>query len=492
MVTGDLNPHFFGHPGTVLIYLCAVIYGGLALDGQLAFADLFYFARLSVVGFAAGSIFLTYLIGKRMMSYRSGLLAAALLSVAPLHADFSRLARTDVPMTFFVLASTWFVISIAQAGRWRDYLVAGFLLGLGVATKYPALLLALVIIWAHILQQLRIQRPVWANLPRLIGAGAATLFGAFAGSPYLFIDFESAWTDITFEARGYHLSATSDGFFSALAWYLSNPLLTSIGFLGALMVIAGAWSVIRRRISAASILLVFPVCFMIFISSLSLRWHRWVIPVIPYLCLLAAFGLEETVAFFRKILADNARVPLRVCAWAFALAMLVQPLLYALPTATALANTDTRTLAHDWILKNVPRGSALLAESNTPQLPKGRFRYYWAQFRILPNDDQYENFPVSLPYNYPIGAVGTLVDLDSIEQMQIDYIVLSNLYDRLRSEVFHEGQAGVFGETHREVVMYEAIMERYELVYEAVPVYGEVTGNTVRIYRVKSNDTETG
>ena len=37
MVTGDLNPHFFGHPGTVLIYLCAVIYGGLALDGQLAF-----------------------------------------------------------------------------------------------------------------------------------------------------------------------------------------------------------------------------------------------------------------------------------------------------------------------------------------------------------------------------------------------------------------------------------------------------------------------
>ena len=48
-------------------------------------------------------------------------------------------------MTFFVLASTWFVISIARTGRWRDYLWAGFLLGLGVATKYPALLLALVI-----------------------------------------------------------------------------------------------------------------------------------------------------------------------------------------------------------------------------------------------------------------------------------------------------------------------------------------------------------
>jgi hypothetical protein len=492
LLTGDLNPHFFGHPGTVLIYLCALIYGGLALDGQLAFTDLFYFARFAVVTFAAGSIFLTYLIGKRLMSYRSGLLAAALLAVVPLHADFSRLARTDVPMTFFVLASTWFVISIGEAGRWRDYLVAGFLLGLGVATKYPALLLALVIIWAHILQQLKFQRPVWANLPRPISAGASTLLGAFAGSPYLFIDFKSAWTDITFEARSSHLSATSDGFFSALTWYLSNPLLASIGILGGLMVIAGAWSVIRRRTSANSIILVFPVCFMIFISFLLLRWDRWVIPVIPYLCLLAAFGLEETIDAFRKIVADNARVPLRICAWIFALAMLVQPLLYALPTATALANTDTRTLAHDWILKNVPPDSALLAESNTPQLPKGRYRYFWAQYKILPNDDQYENFPISLPNTLPIGAVGTLTDLDTINQMRIDYIVLSNLYDRLHSETFHNGQAAVFGETHRQVLTYEAIMERHELVFEALPEYGKVTGNHVRIYRVKSNDTETG
>ena len=216
-------------------------------NGELALVDLFFFARLTVVAFAAGSIFLTYLIGKRLRSYHCGLLAAALLAAAPLHADYSRLARTDIPMTFFVLASTWFVISIAQTGRWRDYLVAGFLLGLGVATKYPALLLAVVIIWVHILRQIETGLPAWANLPRLIGSGIATLFGVFAGSPYLFIDYKSAWTDITFEARGYHVSATSDGFFSALTWYLGTPLLTSIGLLGALMALVGAVSVIRQR-----------------------------------------------------------------------------------------------------------------------------------------------------------------------------------------------------------------------------------------------------
>ena len=49
----------------------------------------------------------------------------------------------------------------------------------------------------------------------------------------------------------------------------------------------------------------------------------------------------------------------------------------------------------------------------------------------------------------------------------------------------------MFGETHREVLMYEAIMERYELVYQARPIYVEkVTGNHVRIYRVKSNDAD--
>jgi hypothetical protein len=136
-------------------------------------------------------------------------------------------------------------------------------------------------------------------------------------------------------------------------------------------------------------------------------------------------------------------------------------------------------------MENVPPGSALLAESNTPQLPNGLFRYYWAQFQIMPNDGKFQNFLIPLPYNRPLGAVGTLLDIRMINRVKIDYIVLSNLYDRLRVEQFHENQAELYAETRRQVDMYKAIMDNHELIYEAVPVPGKITGNHVRIYRVK-------
>jgi hypothetical protein len=41
------------------------------------------------------------------------------------------------------------------------------------------------------------------------------------------------------------------------------------------------------------------------------------------------------------------------------------------------------------------------------------------------------------------------------------------------------------------VTVYEDIMDRYELVFEAVPMAGKITGNRVRIYRVNRED-ETG
>jgi len=484
--TGDFNPHWFGHPGTTIMYLFALMFAGKpCVTGDVGpdcVTEIFYMARLSMVVFAAGSIYLVFLIGRRLADVQIGLLAAAMFAVAPLHAQHSRFARTDVPMTFFVLAGTWFVISIARTGRWRDYLWAGFLLGLGVATKYPALLLALVIVWAHVLHQLEHKRPVWTHLSRLTGAGLATLCGAFIGSPYLFIDFGTVWADLTTEATSFIMGAASDGPVVSLYWYLSTQIPANLGALGVLMVLAGIWSVIYRRDRGGSIILLFPVCFLIFISFLSLRWDRWVIPVLPFLGLLAAMGVGELFGFFRR--PDPSRMKMAGFT-VTALLMLAGPTIDSVRSARACAGGDTRTLASEWIMDNVPAGSAILSEFDGPRLPKGMFRYYWAEYgRVMRFDDKNQYFYMPLPFIVPHGSLGNLRDVGLIDRAKIDYIVLSSEYERRVAEPFHEGREALHAEVRRQIGIYEEIMDRYPLAFEASPVSGRLKGSNIRIYRV--------
>jgi len=486
--TRDPNPHWFGHPGTPTIYLFALSYAVKLSAGSTSLADLFYLSRALVVVFAAGSIVLTYVIGARVAGRSVGLLGAALLAVAPLHVQYSRIARPDVQMTFFVLASAWFIISVADKGRWRDYIRAGLLLGIAVATKYPALVLALGIVWAHALNRLKHQQPIWTHLSRLISSGLATCAGFIAGTPYILVEYENAWASLIRESRPFHLSATSEGFMSSLSWYLANPLLANAGVLGMLMVLAGAWSIVRNRDANQSILLVFPITFVIFISFLSLRWARWAIPALPFIGLLAAIGFRQLYALLSARVVARAPHSLRhilpVAALIAAIVLIAAPAASSLVIVKGGAGGDTRTTAWQWIMDNVPPGSRVLAEASTPQLPHDTFRLYRIQDgRIIPNNDQSRLYIIPLRYNMPVGSLGELTDVRLIDRMQIDYLVMSDDYDRRRAESFHPGQEALYAELKREVAMYEEIMNQYELIYEDWPVRGKIAGTRIRIYR---------
>ena len=484
LATGDPNPRWFGHPGTPMIYLLALIFAGKLSVGTATLPDMFYLARLSIVVFAAGSILLTYLIGNRVADRYTGLLAAAFIAVAPLHIEYSRIARPDIQMTFFMLASTWFVISIAREGRWRDYLAAGFLLGIAVALKYPALFLAPVVVWAHALNRRKEHRPVWTNPSMLIGSGVATCSGFLAGTPFILAEHEIAWASLIRESRPFHLSATSDGFASSLWWYLTDTLMANIGVLGLLMATAGIWAVVRRRDPAASIVLVCAVCTLVFISFLSLRWSRWAIPALPFVGLLAAIGFRDVYQWLRARLPESLRAVAPACAIIAAALMLAGATVDSVSRARAFGHQDARTLAWDWIMETVPPESAILAEARTPQLPEGRFRLYRVEDgRIVPNDAFSQQFIIPLDHVMPMGSLGELNDIRSIDRVRIDYLVLSNEYDRRKAEPFHPGQEALYAELKRTLFLYEEIMGRYELVFESWPEPGKTSGNHIRIYR---------
>ena len=497
VTTGDLNPHWFGHPGTTVMYAFAGVFKGYS---ALAFPDLaaaatafltepsrFYLlARVVVVLLAFGTLVLTWQLARRVAGNGAALLAAALLAVAPLQVQYSRLARPDLLMSFLLLASVLCALQIAREGRWRDYLAAGFLLGLAIATKYPAVIAAPAIVLAHALGQLDQGRPVWARVERLFGAGGATVAGAFVGSPFMFVEWRLVLENVVKEARPYHLGGTSDGFLATLWWYLDGTLIANLGVVGLLLATLGALSALARGFSregrsganqAALLVLTFPLLFVPFIASLSLRWDRWLLPALPFLCVLAALGFRDVAVLLRYRVLAGVRAGVRAGVLAQAVLVAVALLAISLPAVDAVlwtravAQPDTRTLAYDWLLENVPADSRVLVEAYSPQLPADRFRLYVVNQGYI---DRLEGGQRQYPV--PTGIIGTLRNPSLVGQARIDYVLLANHYDRRLAEPQRYA---------RQIAVYEELMSTSELLYQAEPSRGHAAGLTVRVFKVR-------
>ncbi len=111
--------------------------------------------RLPSLLLATLSVFLTYLIGKRVVGRWAGLVGATALAFNPEMTDqihgYVYSDHVDVALLFWVELGIYLVLRAAHAGAWRYALLAGAAQGLGLLTKsFPSLVVAgiLVALWA--------------------------------------------------------------------------------------------------------------------------------------------------------------------------------------------------------------------------------------------------------------------------------------------------------------------------------------------------------
>jgi len=99
--------------------------------------------RLPGAIFGALTLFATYKFGKLLYNDRVGFISTVLLSSYPFFYVSSHGAGLDIPITFFVVMALYFLYKALVEARQSSYLYAGLMLGLGLLTKYPIILLVL-------------------------------------------------------------------------------------------------------------------------------------------------------------------------------------------------------------------------------------------------------------------------------------------------------------------------------------------------------------
>jgi 4-amino-4-deoxy-L-arabinose transferase-like glycosyltransferase len=164
-------PEVIRTPGYPTFVAAVYRIAGVGNDTAVAIAQAIVFTLICVV---------TFLIGKRVAGPRVGSVAAVAMALFPTVPYFGALVLTEVWTTFLASVAMLLCIRAAHTLRWRDFVLAGMLLGVTTLTRPVFVLLPLFLAGGvPILVRAHRTRPALIGWATLVAAAAVTLLPWF-------------------------------------------------------------------------------------------------------------------------------------------------------------------------------------------------------------------------------------------------------------------------------------------------------------------------
>ena len=478
----DWDPNYYINPPayTYLVHLVlGVWYGGRAGVSNSFAADptqIWLIARTLAALLGTVAVWLLYLAGARLVDRRVGLLSAGIFAVAFLPVFYSKLALNDVPTLAGVCLALWGAAGILRNGRMLDYLVAGVGLGLACATKYTGGIVLLPIVAAAAAQFAATGGR--AGALRGIGAVAVVaLLSFFVANPYSVLDFSSFWDGLTHQSDASSSDAGKLGLTqdSGYAYYLWS-FGWGLGWLPLCFAVGGAVRMFVDERRLFWMLVPAIIVFVLFMGSQERYFGRWLMPVFPFVCVLAAYAAIELADWLGRI--SPALRPTFVAA---AVVLLCgQGLVYSLHSGLVLSREDTRNIAREWMVKNVPERTKIVVEPVVPD--------QWAQdigrpSALVDNGNRWNKYPLSRRIDpttgEPVPGAAGVVNIEDFER-----VLHPGLVDIFEKQSYcyvvvgstQRGRAEVEPEVVPQALAYYKELERRSEVAYAVSPYGRGEG----------------
>ncbi|HUW14457.1 MAG TPA: glycosyltransferase family 39 protein [Anaerolineae bacterium] len=291
-------------------------------------------ARLPSLFASVASVAILFALGRALWDEPTALAAAALYAVSPFAILFSPTVFTDPLLVLWMLLGLW----AAVAGRPA---LAGVALGLAYATKQQLVMLAPLVIamGVHARQTIRpIKQPYGRQALKAIGSFLLVFAGAtwwdslrWHVQPGFWDRSLASYGGLTLVPMGAWPARLRD-WTELVGYVFASPILNAL--LLTLFLGQACQAALRcraeRSFGVDAILLTFVSLYLLLHFAVSFQtWDRYILPLVPLLCLLLARGLRTLFTAARARLdlaraAPNRSRGLRLAA-IFLLVLLVRP-----------------------------------------------------------------------------------------------------------------------------------------------------------------------
>ncbi len=383
----QLNPHFFAY-GSLTLYIIKIATSFLGIFRQSwrgYDASIFAGREISALLGAATAVLLAAL-GWRIYGKRAGLLAGFLMAAAVLHVQNSHFATSDVPLTFLVLLTLYFLVRVAESGGLRHFVGAGLAAGLAVATKFSALPIFLAVAIA-VFYRWNLEGRKAGALRRVAALALSVVLGFVLGQPYAILDFAAFRNDILEQSR----MVRHAGMFPYTNQYIGVPkylydlnqmVLWGMGPLLGIAAVVGTIlcciRAARKRRVAEIVLLAWVLPFFAITGSFDVKFPRYLLPMYGPVIL---WGAAALVAWANRSRIGKAAVVV-VCVATFA---------WLAAFLTIYTRPHTVVTASEWFYQNVPAGTKVASQHWDEGFPFP-----------LPGDRSPDRYSIaSLPYYEP-------------------------------------------------------------------------------------------
>lgn len=325
------------------------------------YQDLYLIDRFLAASFGVATVFICYKVAERLFDRRTALISAFFLSLAYLHVRDSHFGTVDVPAVFFVMCAMFFIIKANEDNLMKDYILAGISAGLAASTKYIGILLfiPMAIVNSSRISVIKGEDKAFvypvSSAKRMLFFAIVFIAAFLLGTPYALLDFKNFIKDILNTISRFK---EGEDIILGRGWgyHLRFSLLFGLGFSLFFASLAGIIALIRVNFKKALILCSFPLAYYAVAGAGYGVFVRYVIPLIPYLCITAALFTGYLISGLRKYLSPGLNKAV----------MLILPLLIIAPSIynvlrfdILLSKKDNRLVAQEWIGNNLPEGSLI-------------------------------------------------------------------------------------------------------------------------------------
>src|SRR4051812_27369731 len=305
MRTGDFGPHFFDYPAFymyvqaatgVVRFLFGAMRGEWSSLAQAPTEHFYVWGRAVTASLGTATVWVVYRAGVRW-GERTALLAAVMIAVMPLHVRESHYTLTDVPTTFLVMLTLLLSLRAHERATLAGFVLAAGAAGLAGATKYnggiAVLMPLLACAMTPALTRPRIEVMAWI---------VVAMVGTFlAAAPYTLIDLPTFLNQFARLSSEYRKPGIAEPVWLV---YLKH-LRIALQWPGSILVLAGLGLGLYRVLFGPARLkwvlaTIFPLVYFRFVSNQNIIYARYLLPMVPFLSLLAAAAVVWTVDRMRR------------------------------------------------------------------------------------------------------------------------------------------------------------------------------------------------